>query len=60
MFKGIGILLIIYTIYSAYAGEVYAKKGPGGQMYYRKESPRYFWTIISIYTLLSMALIFIF
>ena len=60
MFKAIGLLLIIYVIYSAYKGEVYAKKGPGGQMYYRTETPKYFWTIIGIYTGLSLALFFIF
>ena len=60
MFKGLGILLIIYVLYGIYCGRVYAKEGPGGRMFHRTEEPGRYWIIISVYILLATALIFIF
>ena len=60
MFKVLGIILAIYTVYAAIAGEVYAKSGASGRTVSKEESPRYFWAVIAIYGLLSAALITIF
>lgn len=60
MFKGLGILLIIYVLYGIYCGGIYAKDGPGGRMFYRTEEPGRYWIIISVYVLLAIALIYIF
>ena len=42
MFKLLGILVALYTLYFATTGRVYAKSGPGGRTVSRDESPRYF------------------
>lgn len=60
MFKGLGVLVIIYAIYAAFAGEVYAKSGPAGKMFTRQEYPRYFWVVIVIYLGLGIALLTVF
>lgn len=60
MFKLLGVLLAVYTVYSASRGAVFAKSGPGGRMVLRSESPRYFWVVIAIYAGLSLALLTIF
>jgi hypothetical protein len=60
MFKLLGILVGLYTIYSAATGRVYAKSGPGGRTVLRDESPRYFWVVIAVYAGLSGALFFLF
>lgn len=59
-FKGLGILVVLYTLYSASRGEVYAKSGVWGRTIRRGDSPRYFWAVIVIYAGLSLALIFLF
>jgi hypothetical protein len=50
----------IYTAYAALTGSVYAKSGPGGRLVSREESPEYFWTVIAIYSGLSVALLTVF
>jgi len=60
MFKGLGILVAVYTIYAIAQGEVFAKSGIGGSTISKKESPRYFWAIIAVYSLLAIALMTIF
>jgi len=60
MFKGIGILVATYTIYAISRGEVFAKSGIWGNTISKTQSPKYFWTVIAIYALLSVALITIF
>ena len=60
MFKILGALLAIYTVYACFAGEVYAKAGAGGRTVSRQESPRYFWVIVTIYAVLSVALVSVF
>ena len=60
MFKLLGALLALYTIYPVARGEVVAKSGPGARTVLRSESPRYFWCVIAIYTGLALALIFLF
>jgi hypothetical protein len=60
LFKGLGILLAIYTIYATSQGEVYAKSGAWGKTISRTDTPQYFWVVITIYALLSLALLTIF
>lgn len=59
MFKVLGILVAIYTVYAVIRGDVYSKSGPNGGMVSRKDSPGYFWTMIVIYAVLSVALLFV-
>lgn len=58
MFKILGIVLAIYTVSAAVAGEVYAKSGASGRTVSKHDSPKYFWVVIGIYTALSVALVF--
>jgi hypothetical protein len=60
MFKALGALVALYTIYAAASGEVYAKSGTGGRTVSRQDSPGYFWAVIGIYAGLSFALIMVF
>lgn len=60
LFKGLGVLLAIYTIYALSQGEVYAKSGAWGKTISQTDSPKYFWAVIAIYALLSAALLTIF
>jgi hypothetical protein len=60
MFKALGVLLAGYTLYAALRGEVYAKAGPGGRLVTRRASSAYFWTVIGIYSALSLALLTVF
>jgi choline-glycine betaine transporter len=58
MFKLIGALLTLYTVYAATTGRVLVKSGPWGRIVLKQESPEYFWLAIVIYAGLSIALIF--
>ena len=60
MFKMLGILVGLYTLYAAMNGKVYAKSGAWGRTVSRVDSPEYFWVVIAIYVGLSVALIAIF
>lgn len=60
MFKLLGALLVLYTIYAAAKGQVVAKAGPGARTVVRDESPRYFWCVVVIYAGLALALVFLF
>lgn len=60
MFKVLGALLALYTIYAVIKGEVVAKAGPGARTVAREESPRYFWCVVAIYAGLALALAFLF
>lgn len=60
MFKLLGVLVAIYTLWAAFEGRVYAKSGPGGHTVTRQDEPRYFWTVIAIYAGLSIALMTVF
>jgi len=59
-FKLLGIVVGLYTLYGAWAGEVYARSGVWGRRVRKDESPRYFWTVIAIYGALSVALLTVF
>lgn len=60
MFKFLGILVGLYTVYAAVSGEAFAKSGLGGRTVSRAHSPRYFWAVIACYAALALALVFIF
>ena len=60
MFKLLGVLVGLYTLYAAFAVEVIAKSGPWGRTISRADSPRYFCTVVAIYALLALALLTIF
>lgn len=60
MFKMLGLLLGLYTLYAAATGEVYAKSGAWGRTVSRAESPEYFWVVIAIYAALALALAIVF
>ena len=60
MFKMLGLVVGLYTLYAAVKGEVYAKNGASGRVVSRAESPEYFWVVIAIYVGLTLALVTIF
>jgi hypothetical protein len=60
MFKLLGALVGLYTLYAAINGEVYAKSGAWGRTVSRVDSPEYFWVVIAIYAGLSVALLTVF
>lgn len=60
MFKILGILVGLYTLYAAITGEVYEKSGAGGRTVSKADSPEYFWVVVVIYAGLSVALITVF
>ena len=60
MFKALGMLVAIYTIYAIVRGEVFAKSGIWGNSISKTDSPKYFWMVVAVYVLLSTALIMVF
>lgn len=60
MFKLLGILVGLYTLYATFKGEVYAKSGVWGKTVSREDSPEYFWVVIAIYAGLALALATVF
>jgi hypothetical protein len=60
MFKLLGVLVALYTAHAALRGEVAAKSGPWWRWVTKADSPRYFWTVIGCYALLSVALLTVF
>jgi hypothetical protein len=62
MFKVLGVLVALYTLWCAFDGKVFAKAGGWrqGRMIYREQEPRYFWVVIAIYGGLSLALMTVF
>jgi hypothetical protein len=57
MFKLIGAMVALYTLYAAATGRVVAKSGPWARVVVKQDSPEYFWLVIAIYIGLSIALI---
>jgi len=60
LFKLLGVLLACYVVLSLQRGVVYAKSGPWGRHYWRDDDRFSYWSAIVCYSLLSLALIFIF
>lgn len=57
MFKTLGILVGLYTLFAIAKGEVYAKSGVWGRTISKQHSRDYFWIVIAIYAALSVALL---
>lgn len=60
MFRLLGVVVALYTVYAVMRGEVRAKDGPGGRTVSRVKAPEYFWMVIVTYAALSVALLTIF
>lgn len=60
LFKLSGILLALYVVQALRSGEVYAKSGLWGRAFTRDEDPWSYWSAVVAYTLLSIALVFVF
>ena len=60
IFKFIGVLLACYTVYAGYTGELHAKSGIRWEIITRVDRPRYFWTVLVIYAVLSITLLTLF
>lgn len=60
MFKLLGVLVAAYVLNAISKGKVYARSGITGRQIYRDESPTYFWTVIVVYSVLSIALMTVF
>lgn len=52
VFKGIGILVFLYTFYCLFTGEVYVKDKASGRTVCKADEPGYYWAIIVISLLL--------
>lgn len=59
-YKALGVMVFIYTLYSAFTGGVYAKDKASGRTIHKSEEKGYFWGVIACYFGLSLALFFIF
>lgn len=60
VWQGIGVLVGGYTLSCVLRGEVQAKSGTSWATVCRAHAPGQYWMIIGIYTLLTLALFFIF
>lgn len=60
LFKLLGVLLICYVIQALVTGSVYAKSGPWGRTFHRDEQAWSYWSAVVCYSLLSVALLFVF
>lgn len=60
MFQGLAILLGLYIIFCLFEGKVDAKHGIKMVSVSREDSPGYYWIVMTIYTLLALAMFFIF
>ena len=52
--------MAIYVMVALRSGHVYARSGPWGRDFERDGDPRRYWSAIVSYSLLSIALIFVF
>lgn len=60
LFRLLGVVLAVYTVWSAWRGAVYVRSGVWGRTIRREAAPTYFWTVIAIYGLLALALATVF
>jgi hypothetical protein len=60
MFKLLGVAVGLYVGYGLLSREIYARSGPGGRLFRRDEDPRGYWSAIVAYSLLTLALVFVF
>jgi hypothetical protein len=60
IFKLLGVLLALYVARALVSREVFAKSGIWGRTYYRGQDRVNYWGAIIVYSLLSLALLFMF
>jgi hypothetical protein len=60
MFKMLGLAVGLYVGYGLLTREVYAKSGISGRIFRRDDDPRGYWSAIVAYSLLALALLFVF
>jgi len=59
-FRLLGILLAVYVVRCVLHGTVLVRSGPGARTLHRETEPTQYWSGIVIYSLLVVALLFIF
>jgi len=52
-------MVLLYSLYSAYRGEVHAKQGLHMSVVTRTDSPVYFWIAIACYVVVATMILFI-
>ncbi len=57
LFDVLGVCLGVYTVHAAVTGSVYARHRAWGRTVLRNDESAYFWCIIVIYAILSIALV---
>jgi hypothetical protein len=60
MFRVLGAVVVLYVLYAAVVGKIFAKAGIRGRLVHRTESPTYFWIVAACYVALGVALITVF
>ncbi|MGH8175888.1 MAG: hypothetical protein ACREV5_06460 [Steroidobacter sp.] len=60
MFKMLGVLLSIYVVHCLMTGAVLAKSGAWGRTYRRDENALGYWGAVGSYSVLVLALFFLF
>ncbi len=60
LYRLLGVLVALYTLYAVNTGEVYARSGLWARRILKSESPVYFWIVIVIYAGLSAAMMTVF
>jgi len=60
LFPILGLLVAAYVVQSLFTGEIFAKSGVWGRRYRRDEHAWHYWSAVVCYSLLSLALLFIF
>jgi hypothetical protein len=60
LFKLLGLLLACYVAQAVLTGTVYAKSGVWGRTFTRTDDALGYWSAIGAYTLLALALVFVF
>ena len=60
MFRILGALLICYVAYGLSTGQISGRYRAWGRMFRRDEAPWLYWPTILVYSLLAVALIFLF
>jgi hypothetical protein len=60
LFQILGLALGLYTLTALVRGEVFTASGAHGRTVTRDRTPSYYWLVISIYAVLSVALLLVF
>jgi hypothetical protein len=59
-FDLLGVCVALYASYAAVTGSVFVRHRAWGRTVLRSDEPIYFWSVIVIYGLLAVALVFYF